>query len=81
MKETADDREPANLDDDWCAEHELPEDTLCKVEAMKMMARWLLGLKTDNMSAQKTFRMLNAFIIHKGNFLIFIQFLLNLFST
>lgn len=33
------------------------------------MARWLLGLKQDVMSAQKTFRMLNAFVTHKGDLL------------
>lgn len=33
------------------------------------MARWLLGLKKDELSAQKTFRMLNAFIVHKGDLL------------
>ena len=34
---------------------------------MKMMARWLLGLKNDVISAQKTFRMLTAFIQHRGD--------------
>lgn len=33
------------------------------------MARWLLGLKTDVLSAQKTFRMLNAFVVNKGDLL------------
>jgi hypothetical protein len=33
------------------------------------MARWLLGLKNDVLSAQKTFRMLNAFIVNKGDLL------------
>ena len=32
-----------------------------------MMARWLIGLKNDVMSAQKTFRMLTAFIQHRGD--------------
>ncbi|XP_050315656.1 sister chromatid cohesion protein PDS5 homolog B [Anthonomus grandis grandis] len=53
----------------WCPEDELPEDTRCKVEGLKAMARWLLGLKQDVASAQKTFRMLNAFILHKGDLL------------
>ncbi|CAH0549988.1 unnamed protein product [Brassicogethes aeneus] len=56
-------------DDLWCAEDELPEETRCKVEGLKAMARWLLGLKQDSASAQKTFRMLNAFILHKGDLL------------
>lgn len=53
----------------WCSESELPEDTRCKLEGLKAMARWLLGLKRDELSAQKTFRMLNAFILHKGDLL------------
>ena len=32
-----------------------------------MMARWLLGLKNDQLSAQKTFRMFSAFVAKKGN--------------
>lgn len=53
----------------WCEEEELPEETRCKLEGLKCMARWLLGLKRDELSAQKTFRMLNAFIVHKGDLL------------
>lgn len=53
----------------WCTEDELPEETRCKVEGLKTMARWLLGLKQDVLSAQKTFRMLNAFIKQKGDLL------------
>ncbi|XP_050671417.1 sister chromatid cohesion protein PDS5 homolog B-B [Leptidea sinapis] len=54
---------------EWCDEDELPEETRCKLEGLKCMARWLLGLKKDELSAQKTFRMLNAFILHKGDLL------------
>ncbi|CAK1543464.1 unnamed protein product [Leptosia nina] len=54
---------------DWCHEDDLPEETRCKLEGLKCMARWLLGLKKDELSAQKTFRMLNAFIVHKGDLL------------
>lgn len=56
-------------DDPWCREDALPEETRCRVEGMKTMARWLLGLKADTLSAQKTFRMLNAFIVQKGDLL------------
>ncbi|XP_052872829.1 sister chromatid cohesion protein PDS5 homolog B-B isoform X1 [Anopheles cruzii] len=68
VKETADGRVgvPAK---EWCDEEELPEETRCKVEGLKTMARWLLGLKKDVLSAQKTFRMLNAFISKKGDLL------------
>jgi sister-chromatid-cohesion protein PDS5 len=34
-----------------------------------MMARWLLGLKTDEVAAQKTFRMFNAIIENGGDLL------------
>ena len=43
--------------------------TFIQVEGMKMMARWLLGLKTDEVAAQKTFRMLNAIIDNGGDLL------------
>lgn len=59
----------ANLDVEWCREDELPEETRRRLEGLKCMARWLLGLKTDVMSAQKTFRMLNAFLVTKGDLL------------
>ncbi|KAK4314945.1 hypothetical protein Pmani_013813 [Petrolisthes manimaculis] len=55
--------------DDWVEEEDLTEETAVKMEGVKMMARWLLGLKSDVISAQKTFRMLNAFILHKGDLL------------
>lgn len=56
-------------EDRWADEDCLSEETLVKMEGLKMMARWLLGLKDDIISAQKTFRMLNAFILHKGDLL------------
>ncbi|KAK7077880.1 Sister chromatid cohesion protein PDS5 A [Halocaridina rubra] len=63
---------PGIIGDDgneWLEEEELTEETIVKMEGIKMMARWLLGLRTDEISAQKTFRMLNAFILHKGDLL------------
>uniref|UniRef100_A0AAG5DIG4 Uncharacterized protein n=1 Tax=Anopheles atroparvus TaxID=41427 RepID=A0AAG5DIG4_ANOAO len=68
VKETADGRTNVPMKD-WCDEEDLPEETRCKVEGLKTMARWLLGLKKDVVSAQKTFRMLNAFISKKGDLL------------
>lgn len=57
------------IEGDWCREEQLPEETRCRLEGLKCMARWLLGLKTDVLSAQKTFRMLNAFMVNKGDLL------------
>lgn len=54
---------------EWCAEEDLPPDTIAKLEGLKTMARWLLGLRNDEHSAQKTFRMLNAFINQRGDLL------------
>uniref|UniRef100_A0A336L3C1 CSON002650 protein n=1 Tax=Culicoides sonorensis TaxID=179676 RepID=A0A336L3C1_CULSO len=68
VKDTEENRD--NVPDaEWCEEDDLPEETRCKVEGLKTMARWLLGLKKDVASAQKTFRMLNAFIKQKGDLL------------
>lgn len=55
--------------DEWCEQEELPDDTQCKLVALKTMARWLLGLKTDEHAAQKTFRMLIAFVNQRGDLL------------
>ena len=30
---------------EWCEFDDLPLETKCKIEGMKMMARWLVGLK------------------------------------
>nr|CAD7430754.1 unnamed protein product [Timema monikensis] len=69
VKNTTAPADPDYTNLEWCRESELPEETLCKVEALKTMARWLLGVKTDEMSASKTFRMLNAFIQNRGDLL------------
>ena len=55
--------------EEWIEEEELSLETQVKAEGIKMMARWLLGLKNDEISAQKTFRMLNAFILKDGDLL------------
>lgn len=65
MKDTMEAREES--DEDWDDEENLPLETKCKMEGMKMMARWLIGLQNDTISAQKTFRMLNAVIFNKGD--------------
>ena len=37
--------EPRLNEDEWMEKEELPLETRCKMAGMKMMARWLLGLK------------------------------------
>lgn len=51
----------------WCTEERLPKDTRCKMEGFKTLARWLIGTRNDLISAQKTFRMLYAFIKKRGD--------------
>lgn len=41
MKEASDNRDIP--EGEWCSEEELPEETRCKIEGLKTMARWLLG--------------------------------------
>ncbi|XP_067627164.1 sister chromatid cohesion protein PDS5 homolog B isoform X2 [Eurosta solidaginis] len=53
----------------WCEKERLPADTLCKLDALKTMARWLIGLRSDEHAAQKTFRMLIAFVNQRGDLL------------
>ena len=62
------DKTDAREDDgtEWCEFDELPLETKCKIEGMKMMARWLVGLQSDTISARKTFNMLNTVISSKG---------------
>ena len=56
------DRTEGRPDDgtDWCEFEDLPLETKCKLEGMKMMARWLVGLQSDAISAKKCFNMLNT---------------------
>ena len=56
------DRSEGRPDDgaDWCEFEDLPLETKCKLEGMKMMARWLVGLQSDAISAKKCFNMLNT---------------------
>lgn len=44
----------------WCERDELPPDTLCKLDALKTLARWSLGMTTDQPTIEKIFRLLFA---------------------
>lgn len=57
------------LEGAWCAEDELSEVVRCRVEGLKAVARWLVGMKDNVVAAQKTFRMLCAFISKTGDIL------------
>lgn len=56
-------------DTNWCDEEVLSEEVKCRIEGLKTVARWLIGLKDNEMAAKKTFRMLSAFIKTKGDVL------------
>lgn len=61
--------EPALIENGWCTEDELSEVVRCRVEGLKAVARWLVGMKDNVVAAQKTFRMLCAFISKTGDIL------------
>jgi len=55
--------------DDWCEEGDLPEITRCMIAGMKTTVRWLIGLRNDFKAAQKTYKMLIAFVETGGGFI------------
>ncbi|KAK3896136.1 hypothetical protein Pcinc_000185 [Petrolisthes cinctipes] len=55
--------------DEWVEEDDLTEETVVKMEGIKMLANWLLGLKSNIILARKTFRLLHTFILHQGDLL------------
>lgn len=69
VKEVNENRDSTEMYGDWCQEDQLPEEIKCRIEGLKTMARWLIGLKDNVSAAQKSFRMLNAFIAKQGDIL------------
>lgn len=63
----ADREEPRISETSWCEFDALPEETKVKVEGMKMMVRWLVGLRTASASASSTLRLLVTVISHGGD--------------
>ncbi|XP_077518233.1 cohesin associated factor B pds5 isoform X4 [Amblyomma americanum] len=59
--------EPRISESTWCEFEALPEETKVKIEGMKMMVRWLLGLRTASASAGSTLRLLVTVISHGGD--------------
>ncbi|GIY28879.1 sister chromatid cohesion protein PDS5 homolog B [Caerostris darwini] len=51
----------------WVPFDSLPNETKVKLEGMKVMVRWLLGLKDVIKPAMSTFRLLNTIIEHRGD--------------
>eukprot|EP00106_Octopus_bimaculoides_P000507 XP_014767949.1 PREDICTED: sister chromatid cohesion protein PDS5 homolog B-like [Octopus bimaculoides] len=57
-----------HVHDSWYADHAISEETQAKVLAMKMLVRWLLGLRNNaGNSATSTLRLLYTVIIHEGD--------------
>ncbi|KAL1432744.1 hypothetical protein MTO96_012953 [Rhipicephalus appendiculatus] len=63
----ADREEPRISETSWCEFDALPEETKVKIEGMKMMVRWLVGLRTASASASSTLRLLVTVISHGGD--------------
>ncbi|XP_055949613.1 sister chromatid cohesion protein PDS5 homolog A-A-like isoform X2 [Argiope bruennichi] len=51
----------------WCPFEDLPYEAKLKIEGMKFMVNWLIGLKDMEAAARSTFKLLNAVISTKGN--------------
>lgn len=63
----ADREDPRISETTWCEFDALPEETKVKIEGMKMMVRWLVGLRTASASASSTLRLLVTVISHGGD--------------
>ncbi|GFO14487.1 sister chromatid cohesion protein pds5 homolog b [Plakobranchus ocellatus] len=57
-----------STEESWCPDHQVSEETQAKVQAMKLLVRWLLGLKSNTgNSGTSTLRLLYVVIIHDGD--------------
>uniref|UniRef100_A0A2C9KAK3 Sister chromatid cohesion protein PDS5 homolog B n=1 Tax=Biomphalaria glabrata TaxID=6526 RepID=A0A2C9KAK3_BIOGL len=55
-------------EDSWCSDHQVSDETKAKVQAMKLLVRWLLGVKSNTSnSGTSTLRLLYTVIIHDGD--------------
>lgn len=58
----------AATEESWCPDHLVSDETKAKVQAMKLLVRWLLGLKSNTSnSGTSTLRLLYTVIIHDGD--------------
>jgi len=56
------------VDEAWYADHLVSEEVQAKIQAMKLLVRWLLGLKSNTSnSGTSTLRLLYTVIIHNGD--------------
>ena len=54
--------------DSWYDDHRVTEETNAKMQAMKLLMRWLLGLKSNmNNCCTSTLRLLYTIIVHEGD--------------
>ncbi|KAG5673625.1 hypothetical protein PVAND_003654 [Polypedilum vanderplanki] len=51
----------------WIEKELLPENIKCVIAACKLTVHWLIGLKDDIVSAQKTMKIMDALIVTNGN--------------
>jgi sister-chromatid-cohesion protein PDS5 len=61
------DREHRKDSREWCVIEMVSEETMAKMEGMKLMVRWLLGMKTSVNSGTSTLRLLTTVIKHEGD--------------
>ena len=52
----------------WMEDHLVSEETQAKLQAMKLMVRWLLGMKNNESNvAVSTLRLLSTMLTHDGD--------------
>lgn len=58
---------PRTTDEDFCSEEALSEETKAKIEGMKLMVRWLLGLNGNQNAGNSTLKLLTTVVDHDGD--------------
>ncbi|XP_054711226.1 sister chromatid cohesion protein PDS5 homolog B-like [Uloborus diversus] len=58
---------PRDKDETWAPFESLPEETKCKIEGMKVMVRWLTGLKDMVQPSKSTLVLFSTIILNNGD--------------
>lgn len=55
-------------EDEWCRDSDVSDDTLVKIEGIKLLTHWLLGLQSDEKErAKPVFRLFETLLSHDGD--------------
>jgi sister-chromatid-cohesion protein PDS5 len=67
LNATFDQSATSNSNLSWVEQEQLPENIKCVIAGCKLTVHWLIGLKDDVGSAQKTMKIMDALIVTNGN--------------